>query len=198
MTDGFIRQRRNIFIASTVVVFLRFGGVSVEKVSLLGTELHFDNIQALYAAVWVFFIYAFIRYYQYYQQENNKGISSVFWGKMNALCVFKLRNRAVFEFPSCEKYGGDFQFSELKRVGIFKREGGVIVDQDESGKIFSEKYEVNILSFTREYFLSFVHLNINASPVTDYILPFIFAVFSFAYGVSGEWQGSLVSIISAF
>ena len=85
MTDGLLRQRRNLMVTSLIIILLSFGGVKIEEVGALGTKLVFQRKDALYLGIWVIYAYFFFRYYQYVREEPDLGISKAFWAKVNAL-----------------------------------------------------------------------------------------------------------------
>ncbi|MCK4837309.1 MAG: hypothetical protein KAS94_00825 [Desulfobulbaceae bacterium] len=95
MTEDLRRQRRNLLVVSITIIFLRFGGVTISKVALLGTEFSFQNIQALYAAIWLAYFYFLLRFYQYFMQETDKGIVEEFNKKLDGLCFTPLMEDIV-------------------------------------------------------------------------------------------------------
>ncbi len=197
MTGGLLRQRRNLFITSVVIIFLRFGGVQVKKITLLGTELSFDKIEVLYVGIWIAFLYFLVRYYQYFKQEPDLGIMEEFWGKMNALSFRSLREEATKQYPSSENYGGEFQFSQLKKTAPFIRQGSVVVSRNESGEQEMEKYSIDIRKYSSKLLVAGVHVVVHRSMITDYFLPFLVALIALLYGFSGNWEGSFLNVLRA-
>lgn len=197
MTDGLLRQRRNLFATSIVIIFLRFGGVQIEKVALLGTELSFDNIEALYAGIWVAFLYFLIRYYQYFRQEPNLKIAKEFWAEMNIRSSARLRVEAIKQHPASENYGGEFQFSELKKISAFIRQGTIVGRQDEYGSHALVSYSTDIRKYVPQLLLAGIHVVAHTSMITDYLLPFLVALFALLYGFTGCWEGSLWNVLHA-
>lgn len=199
MTDGLLRQRRNLMALSLTIIFLRFGGVSISKVSLFGTEFLFNNIQALYAAIWLVFFYFLMRFYQYFMQESNKGIVEEFNKRLDGLCFTNLMQDARKQHSIEGNMNGTFQISKLKRISFFRREGevGRYISRELDHERLSLVYKVHLLKYIRQYLVASIHMTFQRSHLTDYFLPFIVAVFALLYGLAGKWQGALFNVIKS-
>jgi hypothetical protein len=51
MTEDLRRQRRNLVMISFILCFMKYGGVVIEKTMVLGTEINFTNISAIFLAL---------------------------------------------------------------------------------------------------------------------------------------------------
>ncbi|NQZ05727.1 MAG: hypothetical protein HRT35_01070 [Algicola sp.] len=70
ISDGLLRQRRNLLVTSVAMPLFYISGASVEKINLLGTIVKIKNSEiAMYVLV-TLFVYFVIRYWQYYNEEN--------------------------------------------------------------------------------------------------------------------------------
>jgi hypothetical protein len=181
MSEGLIRQRRNLFSASCVLIFLKFAEVEISRLSFLGLDFEkLGNPSALYLAIWVFFFYFMFRYYQYYAQEGNARLSRYFYEEMERRVMRRVRQLAdeVKEQSNFHPH----QLSTLENGGWKIRvtyDGG----EDEVG---GRKTEVeNIMFPIRELnkyrILSLKNMTLHTSAVTDYILPFIVAIGTLLY-----------------
>lgn len=197
MSPDLIRQRRNLMIVSVTIIFLRFGGVTVEKVGAMGLELNIANRAALYVGLWMLFLYFLIRYYQYFMQESNHGIRTEFLSKMDALCLTELRKIAQRQHPiPLEELSGTFQFSKLSGSGL-QRKGEMVIGRDSVGGFLNGPYYVNVLKLLVQAARAGIHVVFNRPAVTDYLLPFAVAAVALLYGGSGAWPGALCSVLSA-
>ncbi len=68
---GLLRQRRNLLGISVAMPLLFFSGASIEKVNLLGTVIKIKNPEIITYSFVVLFFYFFVRYFQYYNEENH-------------------------------------------------------------------------------------------------------------------------------
>lgn len=196
MSPDLIRQRRNLMIVSMTIIFLRFGGVTVEKVGAMGIELKISNPAALYVGLWVLFLYFLLRYYQYFMQETNHSFKTEFLSKMDALCFSGLQQIAQRQHPvDIEDLSGTFEFSKLSGSGI-QREGEMVIGRDTMGDSLNGPYAVNVMTFWFQAIRAAVHVLFNRSAATDYALPFAVAAIALFYGGSGAWPGALRNVLS--
>lgn len=196
MTDGLLRQRRNLMVTSLIIILLSFGGVRIEEVGALGTKLIFQRKDALYLGIWVIYAYFFFRYYQYVREEPDLGISKAYWAKVNALTFMRLRKAAVMQLSLEEtQLAGEFQFSGLERKSRVIRTGEVVSGRDPYGQPTYSHYEVNVLRFIPAFVWASVHVILNRSAITDYVLPFVVGIAAAAMGASSSWEGALSKLV---
>ncbi len=83
MSEGLVRQRRNLISVSCILIFLKFAGVEISKLTFLGMDFgKLGNPSALYLVIWVFYWYFLSRYYQYFSQEGRGRLSRYFYEEM--------------------------------------------------------------------------------------------------------------------
>jgi hypothetical protein len=68
-SEGFVRQRRNLMLSSLILLFSEVTELTVEKLTLFGTELLIGKPQAVTMALWIATLYWALRYYQYSRAE---------------------------------------------------------------------------------------------------------------------------------
>lgn len=78
MNADLLRQRRNLIAISAVLLIFDFANVTVEKVSVLGTELLVGNVKVLMFSAWILWGYFLLRYYQYWNAEQDRHIRDSF------------------------------------------------------------------------------------------------------------------------
>jgi len=67
MSEGLLRQRRNLMVVSIALFFIFVGGISIDhEITILGAKLRIANPLVLYVTLWIMYIYFFLRYIQYY------------------------------------------------------------------------------------------------------------------------------------
>ena len=101
--QGFIRQRRGLFIITIVLFVIDIADVNVsaiKKIPLLGTGVQVGNPDALYYALWVAWGYWFWRYFQYFKKIGDKGFRSTYFGNLNRL----ISKRAIRETKETKEY----------------------------------------------------------------------------------------------
>ncbi|CAE6881435.1 hypothetical protein ACOMICROBIO_NCLOACGD_00293 [Vibrio sp. B1ASS3] len=70
ISDGLLRQRRNLLLISMLMPLFFLSGASIEKINILGTIINVSNPVILKYALVTLFAYFFLRYWQYYQEET--------------------------------------------------------------------------------------------------------------------------------
>ena len=70
ISDGLLRQRRNILLISVLMPLFFLSGASMEKINVLGTIITLKNPEVVKYSLVILFGYFFLRYWQYYQEET--------------------------------------------------------------------------------------------------------------------------------
>lgn len=196
MSEGILRQRRNLMVVSLIIILLSFGGVEIQEVGALGTKLVFAKKDALYIGLWSIFFYFLFRYYQYFLEEENRGIADAFWAKVNASSFETLRHMAADQHSlKLDQLAGTFLFSQLQKKSRFVRVGTVVTGRDSYGSSTNSEYTVNAIRFIPTLIFASVFVTLNRSALTDFVLPFLVAVAALLAGFSGSWEGALCKVV---
>ncbi|MEZ9553537.1 hypothetical protein [Vibrio sp. 10N.222.47.A9] len=70
ISDGLLRQRRNLMLVSIAMPLFFVSGAEVEKLNILGTVIVLSNPKVVEYLLVVLFLYFFLRYWQYYKEES--------------------------------------------------------------------------------------------------------------------------------
>lgn len=62
-------HRKYILVLTFVLIFLKYGGISLEHIEFLGASFQITNVKAIYVGLWSILTYSVIRYYQYFRSE---------------------------------------------------------------------------------------------------------------------------------
>jgi len=118
MNSDLLRQRRNLILISSVLIVFDFAKVSITKISVLGTELLIGDAQVLMTFVWIVWVYAFLRYYQYLRAEGDLKILAVFKGgvtaKVNAYVFRQLKKDSIAGTIAHSRVGFRWKYSILE------------------------------------------------------------------------------------
>ncbi len=72
MSDGFIRQRRNLLLSSIILFLISYAGITIENnLILFGNKFIIQDPIVIYITIWVMIFYFLIRYISYYNELNN-------------------------------------------------------------------------------------------------------------------------------
>lgn len=198
MSEGLVRQRRNLISVSCILIFLKFAGVEINKLTFLGMDFgKLGNPSALYLVIWVFYWYFLFRYFQYFSQEGRVRLSRCFYEEMERRVMIRVRILAdeVKEKSNFQPH----QLITLKNEGWKIR---ITYDGGEDG-MGGRKTEVENIQFpTNELFkfraLALKSMTLHTSVVTDYILPFILAVGTLMYCSYGAPSSLYEAAINGF
>ncbi len=194
MSDGFLRQRRNLLIVCLMLIFCKFSKLEISKFSILGVQFNsFESPESVYVALWVCWVYFLFRYYQYFCQEGLPKFIAVYVDLLNDMCKLKIDRVVLKQHPM--KTGNKINFTTLKSWSW--------VYHGQEDNIENGLHGVNISNFEMpfpmrylylEIILSFLHVCFNRSAFTDYIFPVLISVFVVIYCSVG-WAGSLIGAV---
>ena len=71
MSQGLLRQRRNLLLVSIMVPLFFLTGAEIDKINLLGTIIKIENQAVIKWFVALVFGYCCLRYWQYYKEEES-------------------------------------------------------------------------------------------------------------------------------
>lgn len=70
ISDGLLRQRRNLLVISLLMPIFFISGASVKQINLFGTVIVLQNPEVIKYSILILFSYFFLRYWQYYKEET--------------------------------------------------------------------------------------------------------------------------------
>lgn len=70
MSEGLMRQRRNLLFISFLLPLIIGSGANIEKINLLGTVININNPDIIQYLSGILFLYFLLRYWQYYTEET--------------------------------------------------------------------------------------------------------------------------------
>lgn len=197
MSEHLHRQRRGLIVTSVILCFMKYGGITINKISVLGVEILFANIHALYLFIWIIWLYFLIRYYQYFMQEGLTQIKSSYWNKFSELSRTKI-TKVVKAFHPRSSGGYDsYNWYNLEKVNWYTRgySGEERISEDLYGDGQAFQIDISLFSLCKEILHSYYHIIVNRSVITDYILPLALAVFTFIdCNFFGNWIGYIFNI----
>lgn len=184
MSEGLIRQRRNLISVSCILVFLKFAGVEISKLSFLGLDFdELKNPSAFYLLIWVAYFYFALRYYQYFWQEGrskltNNYISGVGSRTINKVWTNAKKDKINGEFRAYEPNTlEELEANDWKYEATYRKADGTKIVV---GMVLEKKERVKCRVNT------IINLTFHTSIVTDYLLPFLFAIGALSYCATGS------------
>lgn len=190
MTEGLLRQRRNLFITCVLLWVMKYGGVTFTKFSLAGFDVVFARPGVLILAIWVAYAYFLYRYYQYFSKEGVLKLKSVFAEALEEKCEPVIRSLVKRAHPH-------YNVALRRNFATLRGNGWIYQGQDlipDGGGTIREvpPFELRIAPWKLSggvvrAILDSIFRN---SVVTDYLLPFAFADYILWYCGALDWYGS--------
>ncbi|WP_417552520.1 hypothetical protein [Marinomonas fungiae] len=193
MSEGLLRQRRNLLISGSILVFFKMSNLSASKLTIAGLEFEkLDNASVVYLYLWIAFLYFFWRYSQYYRQEGHlkatKGINS----RMRHVMEEKVRHGIYRYVPETHEIRDSMSFM----VDRMMRERRVIIIHYEHENADRQMYELELglIEYLIIKLRVYTYVTFLTSSNSDYVLPLIVGAGVFAYCVYGG-ESSLINTI---
>jgi hypothetical protein len=195
MGEGLLRQRRNLITTCVLLWLLKYGGVTFTKFSLGGFDVEFGNPDALILTIWIAFAYFLYRYYQYFSSEGTEKLQRVFEAALERQCEPIIKSLVKEKYPT----NNDailYSYAFL-RSGGWQYNGHALGGPYEPGTGSIPGNEHFVLGIRRRelwkgILAAVVDTIFRNSVVTDYLLPFVFALFILYYCGAGDWRGSFL------
>jgi hypothetical protein len=194
MQEGLLRQRRNLFVVCALLWLMKYGGITLKKMSLAGFEVEFARPEALTLALWLVYAYFLYRYYQYFTGEGLDKLRAIFGQAINERCEPIIR-RIV---KSVQPESNDqmlYAFPVLRQNNWIYHGQFYVRNEDGSAKeLQSFELPVRRRQLGSGLALAFLESTFRSSVVTDYLLPFALAGFVLWYCGSADWTGSFLHL----
>lgn len=194
MSEDLRRQRRNLLVSSLILCFMKYGGITINKISVLGVEIVLTNVSVIYLSLWLVWFYFSFRYYQYFMQEGVNKIKGSFIDVMNNKCKVRLKKIVSSAHPNFYRNNQQFDYNILC---MKKPNWYTILFLGHEGTQNNEpsgfKMNIKMWLLWKEIFSSCSHMVINKSVISDYLFPIIFAVFAVIYCNISEWPGQITN-----
>lgn len=195
MTEGLLRQRRNLIITCALLWFMKYGGVRLHKMSLAGFDVELARPEVTTLTLWIAFAYFLYRYYQYFTSDGLPKLESEYTKSLEAKCepiiksLFMAAYAPLHNIPDC-------RYWMLKRNGWIVSGHQVVPSPDGKTEI-TQPVELKISQWDlrRGVAVAVIESTLRSSVVTDYLLPFVLAGIVLWYCGSADWSGSFLSII---
>lgn len=186
MNENFYKQRRNLILISSIVVFINLTAGKIEKINILGTELKLENSLIVPWVLGLMLFYLFLRYLQYTHDVQDKEFGARFFRRVEYYLAPKiLRREHAKENSFLRRCYPDIKEIEVRHFEMFNgampkniaaaefvgKMGGVVVEENNLTVLNQE--------LTWPFIRSSIYICLRTRLVTDYVFPVLFAGFAF-------------------
>lgn len=205
LSEGFTRQRRNLFLANVALIYFAVAKVNVAQITFAGFNFNaFENPTVFLSFLWIAWGYFLYRYFLYFIAEALSPIYQV-WDRDFNRFVSPLILRIVED-----QYGPTRRFSEgniyrqtrssnLIYSGSVDVEYCDIKDRHVYTRGFPFKKKLTRWQILGKETQAFFYFCFFSKPVTDYILLFFLSTATIIFsGFISEWEGNLRLLLMAF
>lgn len=196
-----------LLASSFILLFLQMGGVTIEKIGVLGVTFAFENINAIYWALWALLFYSFLRYWQYFNTQSTGGgliqpykdhREIIFKKRIKKLIDKRIPEGSTLELHQPFTYP---YFNHFEKISKFRYKTKVsYAQEDGNGKIVQHmNYEIQfhlIRDFGFTYLKLWVLFLLNRPAVFEFVFPMLLATFTIIYCNLKEWPGALSILFS--
>lgn len=189
MSEGLLRQRRNLIIVCILLWLLKYGEINFTKVSFIGFDLTISNPDALILTLWIAFIYFLWRYFQYFFGDGLSRFISAFKSTQNKNCNKKIRELVVKKYPKLkglnfEENYSSYEENNWKNQYVGKNEPHVNI-------------EINPRELKKCKCYSYFYFFIINNAFSDYILPFVLALYVFIFYWGSYFWESIIFLFES-
>jgi hypothetical protein len=166
------------------LIFITYTNIDIQDISLLSIKLkESNNPNAILWGLWLSFLYLFIRYYQYFVQEAYHILRATFTQQMSKRTSdFSYKKMLDVSSESASYEPNSFDAIKNKNWSIKikvpqKRIPGKVREAETIEYVFTK---IEILTI---YLKSLIYMTIQHHNVSDYLFPFLLAIFCAMYKV---------------
>ncbi len=181
LPQGLIRQRRNIFVASLIILFFSIGKPSIKSLKFPFFDSDVNNPEVVIVFVWIFFFYALLRYYQYFAELGDKRVVDRFWSEFSARVG---RFGKLYYEPSRNEFGENavrtYKINKNRVITFFQNGKDQVIcnvdHKDSTG--YSAQADFPLRRHALQILASVWTVVVKQQDVTDLYLPFAVALIS--------------------
>ena len=204
-------HRKFILVLCFILIFLKYGGVSISSVSLLGTIINIANRNALFLGLWIILLYSILRYWQYFNQDSWDSFKRSFRRLQDRYYQRKFLHllQSVIEpeklvDQSYSEYHNLPEFSRGAKSGFWKRKYVLNVStknpadfKNSIGPALHAHVDVEyslFKHFPKQTLKVAWHFVMNTPIFFEFIFPFLLIAFTIIYCGFGNWEGSFANL----
>jgi len=198
--QGFVRQRRNIVATSIALFLYEKLGIVIDSINILGNTARITDPSSVTTLLWIAWSYFFLRYYQYFRDTPDKGLSKAYQGHVHRLARSVAQKKLMKSVKVPEEFAGKTPhfifktldvyraYTRLWELGLWELEIEADVAYAVEGGSEVRSLGKNRLNLSWKELViakvrSVLHVGLNTHFTTEYFLPFLIALVPVAYWI---------------
>ena len=201
MTEGFIRQRRNLAVANILLLCLTTAGIQISEASLAGFSFKsFDRPEIILWLIWVAWGYFLYRYLLYFIEEAPDKLSSAWYRDFNSVVSESLFQYITKMYGPLNEAGREAAYEDtVKNDWLYKGQAIAPCSHIDSHELEAQyiyfEQDVPRYRFIHLQFLACIKFLLISKATTDYLLWPIVSTGIFIYcGFYVDWTGALPAL----
>ena len=182
------RQRKSLIIINVILFFMKFGEVTITKITSSGLQMEIENINAIYTLLWMMWVYFLIRFYNQYRLEGLYLLREAWRNSGDHTPIKELIN-AIRSKPGLENYDFDHPYSLIERDG--KKYKLRITERDPE----TDFVEISSSMAWKYRFKAIKYLLKNHTQILDQWFPLALSFITLIYCNITRWDGSILKLI---
>jgi hypothetical protein len=207
-------HRKYILVLCFILIFLKFGGVTMKDVTLMGTTFEISNSIAIFLGLWSILFYSIFRYYQYFRHESWGHVRSEFRSLQTRYYQRKLlqilskhiypRLLAV-KYPETNAQISAPGYFNGSKSGLFTRRLQLSIStidnvpkQNQEHTIYNQPVDIKynlIGNFSLQTLRVIGQFVFNTPFFFEFLFPFLLVIATLFYCGIAHWDGSFQNIL---
>ncbi len=189
------RARRSLLTMSLLLICMKYAGLTVEKITIFGSEMTLTNPEAIFVLAWLIWGYLVLSFLQYFFQQDKSKLRYALNHSLTFACGYKMAK--IITEDSGVPIQNPIEYAHLRKTGTCRR---LFKDKVRRGSPPEEKeieFEFDLRNFKWELVKAAGDFIVKKSATFEYILPFAVILFTLVYCNLGVWRGTLINIINS-
>ena len=189
MSDDLRRQRKSLIIVNLILFFMKFGKVTITKITSSGLQIEIDNPNAIYILLWVMLVYFFSRFYNQYRLEGLYLLNEAWKNSGDHIIMHSVKDR-VRTKTQFKNYEFDILYSSISFKG-----NKPLVRLESPDKGVHQNFEILHLELWKHRFKTIIYLLRNHTQILDQRFPLALSFITLIYCGFFRWDGSILKLI---
>lgn len=184
LSQDTVRQRRNMVVASILVIFIERAGVTFgNKVNFLGASLNIEKSGVIYNGILIFLAYFTWRFYQYFSTDKAYLVlRSQYSEHMKSRMSLKIV-QLICKPRKLQMLSGEYLYKDLERSGFFSYKVDAIASErydPMKGCVVKNNFTATVPLINLEIYriISVIVFVFRGRIITDYFVPYLILAYA--------------------
>ncbi|MBV2126112.1 MAG: hypothetical protein KUF75_13230 [Candidatus Thiodiazotropha sp. (ex Ctena orbiculata)] len=197
MTEGFLRQRRNLFVVNAILLFCYYAQVNISKLTIAG--MSFDSLGSpavVYVFLWVVWAYFVYRYIVFYIEDEKETVKNIWRREFESRVSKVIKNIILNEGLDVVNENARFSYYEMKNKSMVVHYQIYVANENNErvAKSVQRKIKRKEVIYSEVY--SAIYFSLFTPILTNYLLPIIVCLYVIVICGFANWDGSVLSIFT--